>query len=262
MSHAIDFFYQHAGHVLRPYMTTTAAHPDDFCAVCHRPASQWHITDEKVIFNNYGNIENHCLACHSLYEGSVELFGVERLAKGTPVPMKLGMATGCGVLVTPTKTTLFLNGFIKKMGQADKPPFEMIELSGNAAHKAMIANPPTEPEYLYIGNFGRKKAELVSNMALSSPDTLVICEEATQTIVPMAVTRDLIDVSRDLGLKTSEVNGIKRLLRQLYTGAISPDDDKLHSELSKWASQWPRLFDTLKTMPADPHQRLNILQLW
>jgi len=260
MNQAIDFFYQYAGRVLYPFMKAEPAQDDDRCAVCLRPATQWLHPDEKVVFTNYGTKESHCLACHSLYEGSEELFGIERLAKGTPVPMKLGMATGCGALITPTKTVLYLNGFIKKMGAAKKPPFEMLELSGRPAHRSVIENPPTEPEYLYIGNFGRKKAELVSNLALSSSSTLVICEESAQTIVPLASTRQLFEASD--GLKPAQINSVKRVLRQLYTGATRPDDELLIGELTRIGEDTPQILEALKKMPSDPHERLNILQMW
>ena len=261
MHHAIDFFYQYAGHVLRPYMELSVTTPGDVCGVCQRPNDEWLYPDEKVDFINYGNTESHCVACHSLYEGSVELFGVERMAgAGTPVPMKLGMATGCGALITPESVTLYLNGFIKKMGAASKPPFPMVELSGNEAHKTIIANPPVCPEYLYIGNFGRKKADLVSNLALSSPTTLIICEESGQTVIATEVVRQLVHASESL--KTAEINDIKRLLRQLYTGTIKPDDPAFLNQLTQIATHTPDVFDALKKMPADPHHRLDILKLW
>lgn len=261
MNHPIDFFYRHAGYVLHPYMTVVSAKPDDRCSVCQRQSTHWLNPDEKVAFNNYGNIEDHCTACHSLYEGSIELFGVERVAGGsTPVPMKLGMATGCGALITPEATTLYLNGFIKKMGVASHPPFPMVELSGNAAHKQIIENPPTASEYLYIGNFGRKKAELVGNLELSSPETLVICEESGQTVIATKVTRQLIQATEHM--KPAQVNGIKRLLRQFFTGTIKPNDADFHAEISRITEDTPALLDALNKMPADPHYRLDILKLW
>lgn len=259
MRHAIEFFYAHAGHVLRPYMETVPGEPGDICHICQRPIDQWAEPDEKVLFSNYGNLENHCLPCHSLFEGSEELFGVERRsASGTAIPMKLGMATGCGALITPEKTTLYLNGFIDKMKQAPKPPFEMVKLSGQSAHKSVVQNPPAR-EFLYIGNFGRKKADLVANMALSGYDTLVICEESGQITLPLSASQAIINAAETV--KPSFLKQIKSTLRQLYTGALEPADDRLTETLVRLRDQEPKLWEALQSLPADPHQRLNILKL-
>lgn len=262
MTHPIDFFYEYAGYVLRPYMSVESASDSDVCSVCERPSSDWKEPGNKVVFKNYGIIETHCVSCHSLFEGSIELFGVERLAKGTPVPMKLGMATGCGALVTPNGTELFLNGFIKKMGAAKNPPFPMRELSGIKAHQALILNPPSDQQFLYIGNFGRKKRDLVANLTLSTPKRLVICEDSGRSVVSIPVARDLIAASKASGMKAARKNAIKTLLRQYYTGRLSPHDAKLLAELKVISESEPELWQVLLRMPADPHERLNILQLW
>lgn len=257
MNHPIDFFYQQAGYVLRAYMTTVPADGKDRCAVCNRLSKSWVISAEKVIFNNYGRQEIHCLACHSLYEGSIELFGIERMASGTPVPMKLGMAIGCGALVTPSGTRLFLNGFIKKMGAAEKPPFPMVELSGRAAHKEVILNTPDVP-YLYIGNFGRKKKDLVSNLALSTGETLVICEENGRSTLPLVQVRTMVKEAEDLS--QSELNQIKSDLRSLYTGTRSPQDSEMVARFQALAQERPALWTAIIKLPDDPHQCLTALQ--
>ena len=257
MSHPIDFFYRQAGYVLRPYMTTVPADAKDRCAVCDRSTESWVSSAEKVIFNNYGQQEVHCLACHSLYEGSIELFGIERMASGTPVPMKLGMATGCGALVTPSGTRLFLNGFIKKMSAAEKPPFPMVELSGRAAHKEVILNTPDVP-YLYIGNFGRKKKDLVSNLALSTGETLAICEENSRSTLPLVQVRTMVKETEDLS--QSQLNQIKSDLRSLYTGIRSPQDAEMAARFQALAQERPALWTAITELPDDPHQCLTALQ--
>jgi hypothetical protein len=256
--HPIDFFYDHAGYVLRPYMAVTKALPDDICAVCKRESADWADPESKVVFKNYGTDEDHCLSCHSLYEGSVELFGVERLARGTPVPMKLGMATGCGALITPNQVTLFLNGFIKKMEAAESPPFEMIELSGRGAHISLVEDPPNDEIYLYIGNFGRKKVDLVSNLKFSTPEVLAICEESGVTELPIASLKRLLSASDDMS--ASKKNAVKKQLRDLYTGRVSPTE--LIDEFRGIAESLPELWKAIRALPQDPHQCLRIIQLW
>lgn len=262
MLDVIDFFYQHAGAVLRPYMTVELARPTDTCAVCLRSADRWLVPTQKVCFNNYGTVEDHCLSCHSLYEGSTELFGVERLAGKTPVPMKLGMATGCGALITPRETTLFLNGFIKKLGAAARPPFAMKELSGQKAHRAIIQSPPSDEQFLYIGNFGRKKPELVASLELSDPERLVICEANGSLRVSISAAQALINADQETGITTSRKNEIKSVLRRYYTGLLKPKEDTLLDALRQISVKEPAIWKALKNMPADPHDRLNLLQLW
>lgn len=258
MSHPIDFFYQNAGYVLRPFMKVVEASDEDTCSVCQRPSIQWHTPSEKVVFVAYGNSEVHCTACHSLFQGSIELFGVERLAKGTPVPMKLGMAVGCGALITPGRTILYLNGFIEKMSKADQPPFEMVAMSGKSAHQAVIADPPAVPEYLYIGNFGRRKDKLVSSMQLSTPERLSICEDGQRIDVPLSAMKALIHAGVDL--TTTKKNTIRRSLRNLYTGQTRPSE--LAEEFKAIGAESPELWSAIKGLPQDPHEALRILQLW
>src|SRR5690554_317791 len=262
--HPIDFFYRYAGHVLRPYMTVDASSEGDLCGVCGRPRDQWLNPDEKVSFVQYGIAEVHCLPCHSLFEDSVELFGVERMAKGTPVPMKLGMATGCGAMVTPEKTTLYLNGFIDKMDKADKPPFEMVRLSGKAAHHWVLENPPACDQYLYIGNFGRKKADLVSHLKLSRPGLLCISEESGCIEVPVEAFRALRQGSE--GVPDALVASTRRLLADLYTGRLSrnneADEQKVTAHFDRLRESAPQILPALKCLPVDPHQALNVLRLW
>lgn len=260
MNHPIDFFYEHAGMVLKPYMKVEPAGALDICAVCERPSLEWASPTEKVVFHNYGTEENHCLSCHSLYEGSIDLFGVERMAKGTPVPMKLGMATGCGALVSREGVTLFLNGFIKKMSLAKKPPFKMLELSGRSAHLAIIDHHPENQPFLYIGNFGRKKRDLVSNLIMSNANVLMVCEESGTLQIPMRTMRTLTNTSK--ALKPTEKNAIKSLLRQQITGTLTRTEEEISSELSSFSEKHPDVWESIKTLPIDPHQRLNILQLW
>jgi hypothetical protein len=258
--HPIDFFYQHAGHVLKPYMTTVAATKDDHCSVCGRSQPEWGYPTEKVVFTQYGVTEVHCVACHSLYEGSSELFGIERIARGSPVPMKLGMAVGCGALVTPQGTTLYLNAFIKKMEKAAKPPFPMVELTGKAAHLSIIDNPPECDQFLYIGNFGRKKRDLVKNLRVSNRDTLFICEESSCTEIPIKCLVDLRKASE--GVSESLITSVKRTLKDVFTGQSTPDNEKVIANLTKVADEAPSLVAAIRALPADPHQSIQILRMW
>lgn len=260
MNHPIDFFYAHAGKVLEPYMDTSNAVDGDLCAVCERDTSEWANPKLKVEFEAYGVKENHCLSCHSLYQGSIELFGVERLAKGTAVPMKLGMATGCGALITQSDVTLFLNGFIKKMSLAEKAPFAMVEMSGKKAHNFMIENTPEEDTYLYIGNFGRKKKDLVSNLKMSHGRTLFICEESGITEIMPRVIKDLRAASQ--GMKSTTVTKLRTALTDVYTGKKDADDKIVVAALENAASENSGIVAAVKNIPIDPHLALNNLRMW
>lgn len=261
MTHPIDFFYQHVGHVLRPYMAVEPAPDSTVCVVCCRPAEAWIVPGERVQFNSYGVMEDHCLACHSLFQPSFELFGTESVRKGgKSVAVKLGMATGCGALITPDDVTLYLNGYFDKMSIAEKPPFKMVRLSGVEAHQTVAANPPAFDQYLYIGNFGRKKLELVANLEFSTPGELVICHDSEPLRIELDVLNALNAASKDL--KQSKKNAIKKALRAMYTGTVPVTDDALLKTLTRFANDHPELWSALHKMPANPHERLDLLTLW
>lgn len=261
MKSAIDFFYQHAGHVLRPYMDAETAFPDDICGVCERPNVEWLEPAKKVSFTQYGQKEDHCLSCHSLYEGNVDLFGVERLTKsGSPVAMKLGMATGCGALVTANETVLFLNNFIKKMQLAKSPPFEMRAMFGLEAYKYIVNNLPTDSEYLFIGNFGRVKQGLVNNLRLSTPDRLYICEDSQQLEIPTKIMNEMISASSRLPARRKK--SLKDALDLVYAGKMSPLSESLTKQLQALRVDYPEVLEATKGLPDDPHHCLNILKLW
>jgi len=261
MKHAVDFFYRYAGHVLRPYIDAEPASEADVCGVCNRPNTQWLDPSIKVSFIQYGLKEAHCLSCHSLFEGSFELFGVERVARGgSPVPMKLGMASGCGALITSSETVLFLNGFIDKMEKAPTPPFEMRAMFGLTAYKHIIRNLPKDSEFLFIGNFGRKKQGLVSNLRLSTQERLSICEDSQRLDVPIKLIRQVI--SDGERLPEARKNKFKAILRGVYTGQIGLHDEKLKKEIDSLRADYPEALKAMKSLPADPHACLNILKLW
>jgi hypothetical protein len=173
--------------------------------------------------------------------------------------MKIGMLLGCGALITSTKTTLFMNGFIKQMSKADAPPFEMVEMTGLRAHQSLVANIPDE-EFLYIGDFGRKKKGLVANLHLSNPQELFICSdnECLEVSVPMAkallASCDTVPDIRRLKVKT--------VLQELYTGKITPDNKRLQATMELIKADHPEVVQALGKMPDDPRICINTLKLW
>lgn len=255
--HPIQFFFRHAGHLLRPLMETATFDASARCSDCDVEASNWPEPGVGVSFHQYGRRHTHCTACHSLYQGSFDMLGVERYAKGTPVAMKLGMLTGCGALITPEKTTLFLNAFYDKIAAAPKPPpFELKRVFGKPAHQHVMANPPSQP-FLYIGDFGRKKDELIASMAMSDSTTLAICTADGATHLPIEATRGLIETTQDLD--QSVLNKLKRHLSLQLRGLESPTDQTALKDFEKAAEQSPGLFPALRRLPADPHLTLDIL---
>ena len=256
-THPIQFFYRHAGHYLRPYMDTTTFDPGTHCADCGVESSQWPEPQVGVSFNKYGTDVAHCTACHALYQGSFDLFGIEGYRSKTPVAGKLGMMTGVGALVSAENTTLFLNATGAKIDKAaNPPPFERKRFFGWQAHHHVLCNPPQEP-YLYIGDFGKKTDQLIANMTMSDTKTLVICSDSRQNRLPIEFTHRLIDATSELD-KTS-LNKLKTHLRLQLQGLEAPDNEKALKDFEKAAEQSPDLFPTLRQMPADPHRALAIL---
>ena len=255
--HPVQLFYRKLGHLLRPYMNTTEFDPETRCSDCDVVATQWPEPCIGVVFKQYGNLFNHCTACHSLYQGSFDLLGIESYRSGKPVAGKFGMMKGCGALVSDSTTTLFMNATYKKVLAAPNPPqVAMEKLFGRAAHDYVLSNPPAEP-FLYIGDFGVKKDKLIASLAMSTPSTLKVCSDAGVRALPLAVTRDLVDAVEPLS--QAMLNKLKGHLSLQLKGLQSPTHEKALKDFEKAAEQSPGLFPALRRLPADPHQVLDML---
>lgn len=251
--HPIDFLYRHATHILTPHMELRTATSDDHCTICHRDQEDWYEPDVAADWKVYKNQETHCSACHSLFVGAVDKLGVERIAGKKIVPVKLGMLTGCGMLVTPDKTTLYLNSFIKKM-DVPKKPWPLVELTGTRLITHIISELPANDQYLFINNFGRQKDKLVSHLSLSNKDTLYICGVDSQEVVNIPSYERIRRVFLQLP-KKAEKNW-KGLMRLLIYGHITPLNEKL---VDLWTT-YPELRDATNAMPTDPFHRLTIIK--
>jgi hypothetical protein len=237
------------------------ADESDVCYLCERSSSDWLISDEKVEFKQYGVAETHCLSCHSLFQGSFELFGAESFIgtnKDIPKANKLGMLSTGGALVTPSSTTLFMST-TEKYEKAKKPPFKLEAIKPTDIQLRLLDETPEVPEFLFISGVGRDKKKLIDNLKLSSPEKLVICSEGGIVEIPVHLHRDL---KREASKLTPRKRAdLKTALIHYYQGEISINDEKLGEILNGAVEEIPGLIQAITRLPADPHEAIDTIRL-
>ena len=197
--HAIDFLYEHLGAKMAAEFNRTASETGDSCACCNRPASQWATPSQRVVGESYGKPEVHCLSCHTLYHPSFKHLGQEGLRGGkTPTAHKLGMLSGCGALITPGHSVLYAPGkYYDKFLSAPSLIFdEVLPIGGKDADQDALSR-NASPPLLYIKNFGKVKAKLLSSLVVTQSDrSIVFCDGGDGS--SLDVPRSLLDFARDL----------------------------------------------------------------
>ena len=106
--HPLDFLYTHGLRTLRHLFETVPCDPSETCSNCNRAADSW-VEPCQIVYasSSYGGTESRCPACQSLFVGDLDVTGTERLtSSGTPVPLKMGMMRGGGMLVTEGQAIL------------------------------------------------------------------------------------------------------------------------------------------------------------
>ncbi|WP_415912238.1 hypothetical protein [Neptuniibacter sp. QD37_11] len=259
-AHAIDYLYAYGSYPLRQIFADEIEEVDEgFCPNCQRPAAEWLEPNKTVRFKQYGVTSTHCTACHTLYVGDINKTGIEsyRGAKKIPSPVKLGMLTGCGALVTDTSFKLFLNnGYYNKVVEAAEPPFEFENLSAKALRNHIVNNLPTD-RYLFIDDFGRKKRSLVQNLKMSQGENVLqVCGESHQYAVNRKAYLALSLLKSEL--KPSTYKKFDQLMAKYCRGTIAPSDEQFQSFLAEHEACRVAAL----SLPVNPHERLSLLTLF
>ena len=253
MSEELNYFFNHVGFHLLSEMKTRAPLPGETCHVCMRDISDCNPSNYAIDFEAYGIDNVHCACCHSLFQGSLTKLGIER---GASVPIKLGMLTGCGMVITPKKVTIYANkGFYNKLIKAPNCPFDIVELSGKDFKTFLLNTPPKANRFLVITNFGRKKVGLLRSLKFSSKDEIFMCEEGGVVSIAPKLWGEILKTTEDLPKKL--VNSWFDILKKLSTGMIAPVDELV---VSFWAEN-PKLQKLSNKFPVDPHQRMDLVSL-
>ena len=253
----IDFLYQHLGQRMASEFSLSKADENSFCVCCQRFSSEWVDPEHYVLGESYGEEEVHCLGCHSLYHGSERFLGQEGFRGSNPTYHKLGMLKGCGALIWEDQRILYApkKYFPKFKACKDLIFTEVLDLGGKGIIQDALVRAPEDKPFLFIHNFGVKKADLVSNLKVSiSKQSIYVCSEGGQIVIP-SMYLDLQQALESIGKAAKEWI---TLFRKSCYNYLTIEEI---TELNKITQSVPGLTDLLKRLPADPHNRIQIIKL-
>lgn len=174
---------------------------------------------------------------------------------GSAVIGKLGMLVGAGMAISANKAIFYAPGkhFDKLTGVGEL--FIKKQIGGYAMITDVINEFDGSEPFLFIGDFGKKKAELVSNLTLSKGKRSFISCSANGA---MRINRNAYLALRQYVLAhfssapKSTTADFFKTLRSLASGYthVSVAQDKL--------KDLPRIGELLKTLPTCPHERIEL----
>lgn len=264
--HGIDFLWHHATHIMSDEMNLLTQLPKDptiTCYCCDRPSLQWSQPAFENRNDSYIKVNVPiCAPCNALYHGSYKYMGIE---KGTPekptASGKLGMLTGCGMIVSQKQRILLTNpGWDNRLKTASHPIFECHQMSGKGAlgyALNLIMNLDSgEFPLLYVSDLGRKKAELVANLKLTlDKQEIYVCSADGVQRINTALL-NAIQV-----MQQQDKAGWKKLSGFIFkscNGQIAPNDE----DLGKFLKSNTMALELAKMLPADPHEKLLLLRMF
>lgn len=232
------------------------------CYCCGRPSNQWAVPLYQPRIDGYIRVEvSICAPCNALFHGSYRYMGIE---KGTPekptAAGKLGMLVGCGLLVTQKQRILLTNpGWDKRLRIAVQPIFELHQVSGKGAldYALNIIMDLSQDEFplLYVSDLGRKKAELVTNLKLThSKEQIYICSAEAKYRLNTALVHSIRTMQAQDKSSWKKLEGF--ILKGCH-GQIAPNNPGLHEFLSGN----PEALAIARSLPADPHEKLQLLKV-
>lgn len=263
----IDLLYANLTHILAPALGD-AVHTDAACKCCQRPAGSFgHVGYQGL--DSYKKPFTHCGACQVMFVTDPIIMGNERTAgrSDKKVGQRFGMMSGVGwvheIADAPGKpqrsTLLAPPGVYAKLPASFLEYIDVVEITVGG-HLPWIAENATFP-LLYIESFGRKTAALMRGLTISlSPQALYCCSDAgMDSVTRVECTVDLdaaMQLSEGLNkLTSSERNAFNKLVVGLSNGRISP------KQASELISKKPSFGPLFRTLPADPHQRLKLINI-
>lgn len=245
------FLWQQLGDVMLRDADCLDVDADVMCENCDRPAHRWALRTAYPYECVYAKATRfHCPSCRILSIQAKEALGIERLAGGTPVYMKLSAFKAAWlVLREGHRPELWAGG-----KYAEKIPddcFEVRNWSGNAAIAALLELAvPREGRTLVI-ELGLRRERIARQLALSSASRLRLCRaEGVTTVSGLSGWPRFKEALQ--ALKPAERRSVITTLRALAEGRLTPGDDKIqalwraHDEVAAACMDWP----------VDPHGRL------
>ncbi|WP_042857922.1 hypothetical protein [Dickeya sp. NCPPB 3274] len=259
MSHPVDIVYKSLTKILSPYMTP-AKTVKGKCSSCGRPARDFSFLGYESK-NSYRQDVMHCTACESFFVSAPEIMGVENPKKPN-TGQKFGMWSGVGALINVNECSSVL---LAPPGVVEKLPsefFDMIKVvtATSGQHLEYLFKADLEYPIIYIRDFGRKTYELVRSIRIShSENAIYACQDVLMTpqnevsfVIDLGKAKALHEEMKAFGKK--ETDAFIRTVSLLASGKITPLEAS--TEFKKH-----NVTSLVKLLPADPHQRINLLNL-
>ncbi|EKP0310094.1 hypothetical protein ACTG16_22420 [Aeromonas sp. 23P] len=259
--HPVQLVFEHLTKIVEPFMGDAQPSERD-CSFCERSASEYGGKAYPIV-DAYGMKQNLCPACYSFNVGAIDVLGVERISRGTPISNKFGMLPGVGWVFCPaTKQHHLLApaGVTKKLPAATIKALNVVEMT-EAGHLPFLLSLDWPYPLLYIRSFGIKTRNLIRGLRLSqSSDALVCCSDdgidSTNRVLHTIDIKLALALSERLAsLSKADVTLFGQIISALAHGRISP------SEATSSLKGNQAVIDTIKLCPVDPHQRISLLRL-
>ncbi len=257
--HPVQIVYESLTHILSPYMDETKPVTGK-CSCCHRPAEQFG-SQGYVFKNSYNMMVTHCTPCQTYFTSAPELMGVEN-PKRPDTGQKFGMWSGVGAIIDVAKRKAILfapPGVVVKLPPAFFEQVEVVTATSGQHLQYLFENDIAFPA-IYIQNFGRKTSELIRSLRVShSEDVIYACaddlmtpQNAVSFVIDLKKARDLHEKLQAYDKKKTDI--FFRTVTLLAYSSTTPD--KAFEEFKKHD-----LLPLVRALPADPHQRLNLVRL-
>lgn len=260
VQHPVDILYENLTIILKDERGESI-HTDSPCSCCQRPANTFDHVGYTGL-DSYNQTFIHCSPCRVMNVSHPDIMGIERVSGSKKIPGKFGMMPGVGwvhELEAGRSTLLAPPGVFVKLPPRFFEQVNVVEMT-TGGHLQWIADNATFP-LLYIQSFGRKTAALMRGLTISrSPNALVICsDEGMDSVTRSNFTIDLdaaLSLSTGLAAMPSpERNGFTKLVRDISNGRITP------REASEQIAKKPAFGPLFRLLPADPHQRLQLISI-
>ncbi|EDX3117326.1 hypothetical protein AB1D72_003873 [Salmonella enterica subsp. enterica serovar Carswell] len=229
------------------------------CSCCERPAKAFGYMGYRFI-NSYKQPVMHCPQCQTFFVSVPDILGLESPQKISS--QKFGLWPGVGALINVQEHSSVLfapPGVIKKLPPLFTETVNVVTATTSQQFEYLF-NADLQYPLIYIRDFGRKTYELVRSLRVShSGDALYACCDTLMTRTSEASFVINLNLAKILHeqmkmLSNSEVNAFIRAVILLAGCRISP------SEASRIFKQ-SNVTHLVRMLPADPHQRINLLRL-
>ncbi|EDT2962812.1 hypothetical protein EL09_15190 [Salmonella enterica subsp. enterica] len=230
------------------------------CSCCERPAAEFGFQGYKFR-NSYRQPVVHCPQCQSFFVSAPGILGIENPKKPT-TSQKFGMWSGVGALINVNNLSAVL---FAPPGVVNKLPASFLEqvtviTATTSQQMDYLFNSDLQYPLIYIREFGRKTYELIRSLRVSySGDAIYACcdtlmSRTNETIFTINLNRAKILYKKMKSYNKNENNLFTRTTEHLAYGQLSPTE-------ASTIFRENNMVHLVRLLPADPYQRLSLLQL-